>query len=828
MLFGKFREGRTPSSVVVVTALLASSLAVPIVSLSSPSPVAAAPTVSSASRAGAAPIAALRFRDFGAQGGQADILLGREPGTSPQTSVQFPGATPWASDVDYPFVITWEREPDPMGGPTLLPRLSLGLDTPEPQVDVAAEALIAEAQQTPPPWQPTDQAINVIEIGIWSDAVATDPASVTLSGVTVNGEAVPSSLTVESTGDRVDQRFVITGFTASPDAVVAGTLRLTGGFRVSAEASKVEVTFRADPPPIIELTAPASVAKGVPFDVTARVDDPALIADPVLTAEPDCTIAGLTATPDAAGTTLQASVTCSSAGVASIGVTADDGLSPASSTAEVSVVNQPPGVSLDASSTTVDVGGDVTLTATVTDPDDGDDTLSCVFDPGDGTAARDAVVAAGVCAVTVTYTAVGSVIPSVVVTDGDGATATDSVAIAVETAAEPGPVDPGPVDPGVRGVVASGPARLLDTRPETETTDGEFAGVGRLDASDELSVEVSGRGEIPIDAHGVFVNVAVIRPASRGFVTVYNCADDRPLASSGNFASGVTQSNASLVDLSSGASVCVYSSAAADITVDAIGYLPVESPTRATGPARLLDTRDSPTVDGEFEGYGRADAGDRIVLHVAGRADVPDDARAVYLNVAVINADERGFVTVDACNDPLPVASAGNFEAGATVSGPVLVDPDADGNVCVFVSQAADVAVDVSGYVPADGVTSAVEPARLLDTRTGKATADGVGATGTRLAAGQTIKVAVAGRGGVDTSARAAFVTVAAVRPGARGFVTIHSCDDDRPVASSGNFEAGVITSNATLVQLESTGAICVFTSVGTDLTIDVTGQSPG
>lgn len=65
-----------------------------------------------------------------------------------------------------------------------------------------------------------------------------------------------------------------------------------------------------------------------------------------------------------------------------------------------------------------------------------------------------------------------------------------------------------------------------------------------------------------------------MNPSGRGFMTVYPC-DDRLLASSLNFgAAGAVVGNELIDKLSDDGSVCVFSSAETDLTVDAVGYIP--------------------------------------------------------------------------------------------------------------------------------------------------------------------------------------------------------------------------------------------------------------
>lgn len=120
-------------------------------------------------------------------------------------------------------------------------------------------------------------------------------------------------------------------------------------------------------------------------------------------------------------------------------------------------------------------------------------------------------------------------------------------------------------------------------------------------------------------------------------------------------------------------------------------------------------------------------------------------------------------------------------------------------------------------------------PARLLDTRVGSVftTVDGLFQGGGRVAAGGTVSVQVAGRGGIRTGSIAAFVNVTVVRPEADGFVTVYPCDQTRPNASTLNYGHGVNVASATLAQLDPQGRVCLYSRASTDLILDASAAVP-
>jgi hypothetical protein len=146
--------------------------------------------------------------------------------------------------------------------------------------------------------------------------------------------------------------------------------------------------------------------------------------------------------------------------------------------------------------------------------------------------------------------------------------------------------------------------------------------------------------------------------------------------------------------------------------------------------------------------------------------------------------------------------------------------------VCLYANETTHLVVDVDGYFSADASFVSLQPARLLETRTGNGltTVDGQFNGLGRLARGQTLELQVAGRGGVSTGAAAAVLNVTAAGAVGSGFVTVFPCDQPQPVASSLNYLAGQSVPNAVVARLSATGTVCLFVSEATDLVADVDG----
>lgn len=348
------------------------------------------------------------------------------------------------------------------------------------------------------------------------------------------------------------------------------------------------------------------------------------------------------------------------------------------------------------------------------------------------------------------------------------------------------------------------PERLADTR---DTLAGSGLG-GRVIAGGTLRVPIAGRGAIAIDATAVSANITAVDAASSGFLTVWPCDTERPLAASVNYTRGSVDANAVLVGLGGGA-LCIYSMATVDVVVDITGVF--VGSTRAfepLTPARLIDTRDA----------GRRLApGGSIAVDVVGASGVPADAAAVTLNVTAVDPGSAGYVTVWPCGSARPTTSNLNVTAGDTRPNLVTVKVGTDGRVCAYSLGALDLVVDVNGWWGSAGryAYTPVAPFRLADTRE----TPGL----TRLAAGATLRVRAAGVGGVPANARAVAANITVVDPSAAGFVTVWPCNE-RPLASTGNYRAGAVRPNAAAVAVSSEGDLCLFSLAATDVVIDLTG----
>ena len=125
----------------------------------------------------------------------------------------------------------------------------------------------------------------------------------------------------------------------------------------------------------------------------------------------------------------------------------------------------------------------------------------------------------------------------------------------------------------------------------------------------------------------------------------------------------------------------------------------------------------------------------------------------------------------------------------------------------------------------ADGFVGTA-PSRLLDTRTGAVTVDGLMRGGGFVGPGQTVRVPIAGRAGVPTTGvTAVAINVTATEPTAESYVTVFPTGGTVPTTSTLNPTPGPTVANLAVVGLGADGSISVYNRSGqVHLIVDLAG----
>jgi hypothetical protein len=237
-------------------------------------------------------------------------------------------------------------------------------------------------------------------------------------------------------------------------------------------------------------------------------------------------------------------------------------------------------------------------------------------------------------------------------------------------------------------------------------------------------------------------------------------------------------------------------------------------PLVAGEPGRVFDSR---------VGGPKVSAGSFFEVSVAGVGDVPVDAAAVVLNVAVIDAEASGFVSVVPAgtlrSGEEPETSNVNYDASAApaISNTVIVPIGDDGSIELYASMTAHVVVDVLGHIPAGANYQTLnQPRRVLDTRGDGSDPDG---------SGKGHAVDVVGDFGPD-DATLVIVNVTLVNTvDSGGYVTVWPTGSAMPPTSNLNtFGAGQTRAGLVIVPIGEANNINVRSDVDGDLIVDVFG----
>jgi iron transport multicopper oxidase len=305
-----------------------------------------------------------------------------------------------------------------------------------------------------------------------------------------------------------------------------------------------------------------------------------------------------------------------------------------------------------------------------------------------------------------------------------------------------------------------------------------------------------------------------------------------------------------LVFTNVGASTLTFDDSTPPVAPFSASSLPGAGDTLAPQESRSVPVTFAPTAFGNPTGSFtvHSDGGD-ITVHLSGASAPPAklavSARSIDLGDVVIGRSSTRVLQIRNTGGlPLTITKSkaptfGPFKVsntvpegstipvGGTISIVVTFTPTAAGAQTASwalngsgASQATTVTMRGTGiaHVPA-GAMSFAQPAqiptRLYDTRTIRAP----------LAAGVTRTIPVLGRAGVPSSGVAGvMVTASAVNPRGSGYLSIFPCGTSATATSTANFTTGHGVSNLALVPIGTGGAICAWSSVATDLVIDVGG----
>ena len=235
------------------------------------------------------------------------------------------------------------------------------------------------------------------------------------------------------------------------------------------------------------------------------------------------------------------------------------------------------------------------------------------------------------------------------------------------------------------------PQRLLDTRIGLGATQ-ERVQPNRVVV---LGVVSRGNANVAPETEAVAINLTVVDPDRAGWLTAWPCGEQQPFTSNLNFSAGQTVANLAIAKLGPAGTLCLASTAGADLLADLTGWYRSGATFSSLSPSRVLDTR---------SGIGAPAAavakGSTLSFSVSATGQVPAQAASVAINLTITGPDQTGFATVWPCGQPIPDSSNVNFTVGGTVPNAVLTKLGPGGTVCVRSSSLAHVVADLYGWSP--------------------------------------------------------------------------------------------------------------------------------
>ena len=321
--------------------------------------------------------------------------------------------------------------------------------------------------------------------------------------------------------------------------------------------------------------------------------------------------------------------------------------------------------------------------------------------------------------------------------------------------------------------------------------------------------------------------------------TVSPSGPPAPTGTVGFTSNGAGISGCSAVTLSSQVAVCMTSSLAVGTDTLAATYSGDSNYTSSMGstqqvvnpapiilqfvsatPCRLVDTRTSggPITGGTSRSF---------TIPQLGGCNIPTSAQAYSLNVTVVPHGSLGYLTIWPTGESQPTVSTMNSPDGRVKANAAIVPAGMSGAVSVFVSNTADVVLDINGYFnPVGDSTLAfypLTPCRVLDTRN----PDGP-LGGPVLAGGMERDFPVLSSTCNIPSTALAYSLNFTVVPNPAGsqlgYLTVWPTGQSQPTVSTLNNLTATVVANAAIVPAGTTGQISVFPSNQTDLVVDVNG----
>jgi len=239
-------------------------------------------------------------------------------------------------------------------------------------------------------------------------------------------------------------------------------------------------------------------------------------------------------------------------------------------------------------------------------------------------------------------------------------------------------------------------------------------------------------------------------------------------------------------------------------------------------PCRVADTRNPA---GTFGGPTLTAASTRSFAIPQSGCGIPGTAQAYSLNVTVVPEGPLSYLTLWPAGQAQPLVSTLNSFGGIVVANAAIVPAGTGGAVSVYVTNPADVILDIDGYFDTSSGPNSYSlypatPCRVADTRgpTGQF-------GGPSMFAGQTRDFPIpSSTCAIPSTASAYSLNVTVVPGGYLGYLTTWPTGQAQPFVSTLNSWTGKVVANAAIVPAGTNESISVFVANPTDVILDVNG----
>jgi hypothetical protein len=386
------------------------------------------------------------------------------------------------------------------------------------------------------------------------------------------------------------------------------------------------------------------------------------------------------------------------------------------------------------------------------------------------------------------------------------------------------------------------PCRIADTRAG-QALSGPF-GPPSLSASStrNFPVQASACG-IPSTARAYSFNVTAVPSGPLGFLTIFPAGQPRPLVSTLNSLSGDIWASAAIVPSGSNGAVSIFVTNDTNVVLDVNGYFapPDYIPTGGASslvffpvvPCRVADTRSGSGKTGPFGAPNILGQTSRDFPIASSSCGIPASAKAYSLNFTVLPLGTLSFLSTWPSGLGRPTVSTLNSIKGKILANAALVPAGINGSVAIFVTDNADLLIDVNGYfaepsfLPPNGTPGLlfypIVPCRAVDTRAGQNTAGQFGPP--RLSGGAVRFVPIPSSPcGITSIAQAFSTNITVIPPGPLSYLTVWPTGQPQPFVSTLNSLDGSTLANAAIVSAGLGGGINLLTPEPTDVIVDVNG----